>query len=321
MLTRREALMGIAAAGVSVWERKSAALGAPPDVPLPSTPVNFDVPPNACDTHVHVFGDQKRYPYAPTAGYHHSPAAPADLSAMLKALRVERVCIIQPSAYGTDNSCLLDGVQTLGSRARGVVAIDDKTPDAELDRMDKLGVRGVRLAAGQSVDEARRRLAAMASRLAGRKWHINTAIPLATLIQLQDALAKSPVQVVIDHFARAQAAAGVQQPGFDALVNMLKTGNMYLKISRVYDISKAAPDYADAAPIGKALVAANPQRILWGTDWPHAGIRAPGASATDISPYLMVDDGRVFNQFAIWAPDAAQRKTILVDNPARLYGF
>jgi predicted TIM-barrel fold metal-dependent hydrolase len=96
---------------------------------------------------------------------------------------------------------------------------------------------------------------------------------------------------------------------------------MYLKISRVYDISKAAPDYADAAPIGKALVAANPQRILWGTDWPHAGIRAPGASATDISPYLMVDDGRVFNQFAIWAPDAAVRKAILVDNPARVYGF
>ena len=101
---------------------------------------------------------------------------------------------------------------------------------------------------------------------------------------------------------------------------------IYVKLSRIHNISTQAPDYADAAPLAQALIAANPQRILWGTDWPHAGVRPPGYSATDISPYLQIDDGRVFNQFAVWAPQAERddpslRQTILVDNPARLYGF
>jgi predicted TIM-barrel fold metal-dependent hydrolase len=321
MLTRREALTGISAGALAVWGLTGEAFGEMADPPQPATPVNFSVPPNACDTHVHVFGDPKRYPYSPTTGYHHPPATPADLRAMLKALHVDRVVLIQPSAYGTDNSCLLDGLKDLGARARGVVAIDDKTPDADLDRMAGLGVRGVRLNAGGSPDESRKRFSAMAARLAGRKWHINTALGLAALAPLEEALATSSMPIVIDHFAGAQAAAGPNQAGLEVLVRLLKTGNIYQKISRIHNISKAAPDYADVAPIAKVLIAANPQRILWGTDWPHAGVRPPGYSAADISPYLQIDDGRVFNQFAIWAPDPALRKTILVDNPARLYGF
>jgi predicted TIM-barrel fold metal-dependent hydrolase len=318
MLTRREALIGIAATGMAVWGRRSDAFA---DVPQPATPVNFSVPPGACDTHTHLFGDPQRYPYAATAGYRHPPATPDDMRALQRALRLERVVVVQPSAYGTDNRCTLDGVQALGSRARGVVAIEENASDAELDRMDARGARGVRLNAGQTPDEARKRLTAMAGRLAGRKWHINTAVQLPMLAALQEFLVRSPVPILIDHFAGAQAAAGIQQPGFEVLVNLLKTGNIYLKISRISNISKLAPDYTDVVPIAKALIAANPQRILWGTDWPHAGSRAPGASATDISPYAQIDDGRVFNQFPIWAPDPAQRKTILVDNPARVYGF
>ena len=113
----------------------------------------------------------------------------------------------------------------------------------------------------------------------------------------------------------------MQQPGFDVLLDLLRTGKIYLKVSRVHNISTAAPDYADVAPLAQALIAANPQRILWATDWPHAGERPPGYSATDISPHKEIDDGRVFNQFAVWAPDTGVRQTILVDNPARLYGF
>ncbi len=125
---------------------------------------------------------------------------------------------------------------------------------------------------------------------------------------------------MIDHFAFAQAAAGVQQPGFDTLVDLLKNGNIYVKLSRVASISNAAPDYADVTAIARVLIAANPHRLLWGTDWPHSSPR-PGNKPTDVTPYADIDDGRIFNQFPNWAPDDAIRKQILVDNPARLYGF
>ena len=105
------------------------------------------------------------------------------------------------------------------------------------------------------------------------------------------------------------------------LLDLLRTGAIHVKLSRIHNVSTEAPDYGDVAPLAQALIAANPERILWGTDWPHAGIRAPGYSATDVSPYLQIDDGRVFNQLAVWAPDPGLRRTILVDNPARLYGF
>lgn len=318
MVTRRQVLTSLTATTIAAWNRRSSAAA---DVPQPRTAVNFAVPPNACDTHVHVFGDEARYPYAPTTGYRHPPATPEDLRALLRALHLSRVVIIQPSAYGTDNTCTLDGVAALGlANARAVVAIDGNTPDAELDRLDRAGARGVRVNAGRTAESAREQLSKMASRLAGRGWHINTAIQMPVLEPLADLLTNSRVPIVIDHFANAQASGGVAQPGFAQLVSLLKNGNIYLKISRVPNISTAAPDYADAATVARALISANPQRILWGTDWPHAGGR-PGYTAAQISPYQDLDDGRIFNQLPIWAPDPAHREMILVQNPARLYGF
>jgi predicted TIM-barrel fold metal-dependent hydrolase len=126
--------------------------------------------------------------------------------------------------------------------------------------------------------------------------------------------------VVFDHFGGAQAALGVDQPGFGTLLKLVKSGKAYVKISAPYRSSTKAPDYPDVAPLAKALIAANLQRIVWGSDWPHPG-PAPGGNATAIAPLYQIDDGRVLNQLPVWAPDAAQRKTILVENPARLYGF
>ena len=132
----------------------------------------------------------------------------------------------------------------------------------------------------------------------------------------------SPIPVVFDHFAGAEAALGVQQSGFDVLLGLVQSGKAYVKISGSYRSSSARPDYADVAPLAKALIAANPQRILWGTDWPHPdSSTVPGRKATDIAPLLQIDDGRLLNQLPVWAPDARLRKTILVDNPARLYGY
>jgi predicted TIM-barrel fold metal-dependent hydrolase len=134
-------------------------------------------------------------------------------------------------------------------------------------------------------------------------------------------VADAPVPVVFDHFGQAQASLRIQQPGFAALLNLVRTGHSYVKISAPYLSSTRAPDYPDVAPLAKALLAANPERLIWGTNWPHPGARGPGRSVTDITPLRAIDDGRVFNLLPTWVPDAAQRKAILVDNPARLYGF
>jgi predicted TIM-barrel fold metal-dependent hydrolase len=139
---------------------------------------------------------------------------------------------------------------------------------------------------------------------------------------IKDLVAATPVPVVFDHFGGAQATLGVQQPGFADLVELVKTGKAYVKISGAYRSSTSGPDYADVAPLARALIAANADRIVWGTDWPHPNSVTPaGRQATDVTPLFQIDDGRLLNQLPNWAPDAAIRKKILVDNPARLYGF
>jgi predicted TIM-barrel fold metal-dependent hydrolase len=130
------------------------------------------------------------------------------------------------------------------------------------------------------------------------------------------------VPVVFDHFGGAEARLGVDQPGFTDLLQLVQSGKAYVKISGVYRASSLAPDYGDAAPLARALIAANPDRILWGTDWPHPNSVTPaGQKPTEVTPLLQIDDGRLLNQLPVWAPDAAIRKRILVENPARLYGF
>jgi predicted TIM-barrel fold metal-dependent hydrolase len=141
------------------------------------------------------------------------------------------------------------------------------------------------------------------------------------IASIRDAVMELPVPVVFDHFGGAVAEAGVEQRGFPELVDLVRSGKAYVKISAVYRVSKR-PDYADAAPFAKALIAANPDRVIWGSDWPHPdSTPAPGRKPTDLAPLLQIDDGRVLNLLPIWAPDASIRRRILVENPARLYGF
>jgi predicted TIM-barrel fold metal-dependent hydrolase len=218
------------------------------------------------------------------------------------------------------------GMKARGNDARGVVVIDDKTPDGELDGMAKAGVRGIRLnlATGGTADPAvgRQRFQAAVERVRGRKWHIQMYTSLAMVAALRDLVAASPVPVVFDHFGGAQAALGLEQPGFADLVELVKTGKAHVKISGAYRASKLGPDYTDCTPLARALIEANPDRIVWGTDWPHPDSVTPaGKKVTDVTPLFQIDDGRLLNQLAVWAPDAAVRKKILVDNPARLYGF
>jgi predicted TIM-barrel fold metal-dependent hydrolase len=324
MISRRDLLRLWASAGMAGAFHESARdLFA--DAPQPSTPVAFKVPAGACDCHTHVFCDPARFPFASGRVYTPEPASVAEMRALHRALHMDRVVVVTPSVYGTDNACTLDAIRQLGARARGVAVIDAQASDAQVDQLNRGGFRGIRLnleTSGISDPAvARRQFTSAANRLAGHGWHIQINTRLSVVEALQQQFLESPVPVVLDHFAQAQASLGTAQPGFDALVRLVRSGKVYVKISAAYRLS-TQPDYADVAPLAKALVAANLQRVLWGTDWPHPdSVRVPGRAATDIAPLLRVDDGRLLNQLAVWVPDPAQRKTILVENPAALYGF
>jgi predicted TIM-barrel fold metal-dependent hydrolase len=320
MLTRRDVLMGGIASSVMMQVRSVWAKAA-----QPSTAVNFDVSAGACDCHTHIHGDVKKFPMFAGRGYTPEEALPEEMAQLHKAIRMQRVVIVTPSIYGTDNSATLYGMQARGNDARGVAVIDDKTPESELDAMGKVGVRGIRLnltsAGTNDPSIARQRFQAAVARMRARNWHIQMYTNLAVISSIRDLVAVSPLPVVFDHFGGAQAAMGVEQPGFADLVELVRTGKAYVKISGAYRSSTQEPTYADVVPLAKALIAANADRIVWGTDWPHPHGSRPGYKPTDISPFFPIDDGLLLNQLPVWAPDAATRKKILVDNPARLYGF
>ncbi len=321
MTTRRDILLGALAAGALT--RAATAFANPSQ---PATKITFPIPPGACDCHTHIHGDPAKFPWFEGRVYTPELASPEEMKALHKALHIQRVVIVTPSVYGTDNSATLFGMKARGKDARGVAVIGPKNSDAELDAMAKAGIRGVRvnLATGgtNDPDEAKRRFKAAVDRVKDRGWHVQVYTNASMIPLIKDTIATAPVTVVFDHFGGAQAEKGVQQPGFPELVELVKSGKAYVKISGAYRASKLAPDYTDVIPFAKALIAANPERIIWGTDWPHPdSVTPPGKKPTDVTPMLQIDDGRLLNQLAVWEPDAAVRKKILVDNPTRLYKF
>ena len=321
MLTRRHLLLASAAAGLALRGRDALAAAS-----QPSTPVDFDVPAHATDCHTHIHGDPAKFPFFAGRVYTPELASPEEMTALHKALHIERVVIVTPSVYGPDNSATLFGIKARGPTARGVAVIDDKTPEADIDAMNAAGFRGIRLnlATGGVSDPnvGRQRVQAAIERMKARGWHVQMYTSLAMISAIKEIVAASPVPVVFDHFGGAVAELGIAQPGFADLLDLLRSGKAYVKISGAYRASKLAPDYPDAVPLAKALIAANPERVIWGTDWPHPNSTAlPGKTAMDVTPLFQIDDGRLFNQLPVWAPDAATRQKILVDNPARLYGF
>jgi predicted TIM-barrel fold metal-dependent hydrolase len=325
MVSRRDVLRAVAAAGAAALRgRVPAVLDA--GVQTDHTAIDFPVPPGACDCHVHVFGDPGRFPFSADRPYTPPPAPVEALRRVLRELHMDRVVIVSPAVYGTNNDCTLDAIRRLGSLARGIALLPPQSASAELERLRRGGIRGLRLnfetlgVTDPQVAVDQFRLAS--TQAAEQGWHVQVNTRPSIVEALEDHILRGPVTVVFDHFAQAQAALGVGQPGFAALVRLLRAGRAYVKISAAYRISTRPPDYPDAAPLARALIAANPQRILWGSDWPHPdAARRPRRRATELRPPLPVDDGRMLNQLAVWAPDPAVRHAILVANPARLYGF
>jgi len=318
MLTRREFVVGAVAAGVIL---KTQTAFAKPSQPM--TPVNFEVPPGACDCHTHIHGDPAQFPFFAGRVYTPEMALPEEMARLHKALHIQRVVIVTPSVYGVDNSATLWGIKARGNDARGVAVISDKTPDSELDALGQAGIRGIRLnlktVGITDPAVAVQMFQASAERMKKRNWHIQLFASMEMIQAIKAQLTASPVPLVFDHFAGAEPEKSVDQPGFAGILDLVRAGKAYVKISIP---EGPRHDYSGFIPLAKALIAANPDRILWGTNWPHPNSMPPaGRKPTEVTPLYQVDDGLVLNLLPVWAPDPAVRKKILVDNPARLYGF
>lgn len=268
-------------------------------------------PVGATDCHAHVFGPQERFPYVANAGYIPPDALTADYVAMLKNNGCDRGVLVQPSVYGTDNRCMVDALRSRLHELRGIAVVDADITDRELEDLHAAGVRGVRInlasaTEGLTLADGER----LAPRLKELGWHLQFYLDLPKMPEAEAQLARLPITIVIDHFARCPAQDGVESPAFKALLRLVSRDHCYAKAMGPYFISRHAPLYPDVTPLARALVAAAPDRIVWGTDWPHPGARA-----------LMPEDAVLADMLAIWVPDEAQRHKVLVSNPARLYGF
>jgi 2-pyrone-4,6-dicarboxylate lactonase len=273
------------------------------------------LPQGSIDTHVHVF--EQGYALSPGRGYNPPDSTLADLKHLHATLGVDRVVFTQPSVYGTDNSAILNASQKLNAetpnRARCVVAITMDIGDDEFARLDAAGVRGVRLntdnKGGMPVtfDE----IPALAARLKPLGWHFEFLFPGKDIIELMPVFTALTIPMSIGHFAYQPATAGVSAPGFKALIELMRRGNTWMKISGANRVSETdLPPYDDVKPLAEALIAAAPDRIMWGTDWPHPNKYVANPN-----------DGDLVDAFGDWVTDETMRRQIMVDTPAKLYRF
>ena len=265
-------------------------------------------PPGACDTHMHIY--EARFAFAPTATIKPSPAPVSASREIQEQLGLERVVVVQPSGYGFDNTCTLEAVAALGAGARCVVVPRPDASDAELEKLHAAGARGVRYFMLPSGVLPWGTLEPMAARIAPLGWFVQVQLDGRDLPRHEAALANLPGNLIIDHTGKFLEPVGVDHPGFRALLRLLDGGRCYVKLSAPYETSRLGPPhYADVGVLARALVAANPERCLWASNWPHPNQNPQPSSAAMLD--LLLE----------WADDEDTRRKILVDNPARLYGF
>lgn len=275
------------------------------------------LPAGACDCHCHVFGPAARFPYAEPRSYTPDDAPLKAYLAMLDRLGFDRGVLVQPSAYGRDNTAMLDALTREPARLRGVAVGGAELNANILKEWHTAGVRGLR------ANEFRRDgkpyyqngvglkdIEPLYKTMADLGWHVQLWIDTRDLPDMSDALSRIPMPVVVDHMGRLEHRHGTQHPGFQALVRGVGEGRLWSKLSGTYRLGATPPDYLEAKPFHDALVAANPANLVWGTDWPHPRPEGP-----------VPDAMRLRDVFLDWTRDAAQRQAILVDNPARLYDF
>jgi predicted TIM-barrel fold metal-dependent hydrolase len=290
---------------------------------VPKTIADFTVMAGACDTHVHVIGDSSEFPMSPDRDSTPPEATAGDLLQMLQSVNLSRVVIVTPALYRNDNSATIAAISQIGRhRARGVAWVSATASAEQLKPMSEAGIVGFRVAFYTTpfdVASQTRRLRALFELAERSGWHLDIATPPDVIAALARELGSCPVPFVLDTFA--WTAGSTTQRGFRAVLALVESGRAYVKLSEPYRVSNKGPDYPDLIPVVRAFVGANPERVLWGSGWPYLSDRAAGKSNTDITPALPIDAGHLLNLLAAWVPDPATRRKILVENPARLYGF
>jgi len=276
----------------------------------------------ATDCHVHIIGPAAKYPMVQNRPYTPPEASVAQLKAMHARLGITRTVLVQPSFYGTDNSCMLDALAELGNSARGIAVVAPNVSDQTLRDMDAKGVKGIRLnlesAGNRDPKAARAMLTAFAKKVQPLNWHIQIYTVAPVIAQLTGVIADLPVPVVIDHYGMPVASEGYSR-GFGALVDLVHARKAYVKLSAPYRISKD-PAYNDVKALAQTLIYNARDRMLWGSDWPHTQ-NIPGHSPTEVTPFSKIDDNAIFTQFKSWYTDPPTQKMILADNAAKLYRF
>jgi len=279
--------------------------------PLPDMDAaTFDIPAGACDTHAHVVAtDAIAYPQVPERSYTPPPAPESAYLAMLKQTGMSRGVLVQISVYGTDNRYMLEVLRRHPDQLRGIGVVAPTVTDAELEAMHAAGVRGLRInvlfGGGIGFDA----METLAHRIADFGWHMQFLMDARQLPELMPRMRKLPVPGVVDHMGHMPVAEGIHSAGFQALQHLVRDHGWWVKLSGAYRISERFDDFSDVVPWAQALIDTAPDRMLWGSDWPHVHLTR------------MVNTGRLRNQLALWAPDADVRHRILVSNPERLYGF
>jgi len=287
---------------------------APPD--FHTRRPKLRLPGGACDTHAHILGPAARYAYSPARVYTPPDCLLPDYLKMLATLGVERAVLVQPSVYGTDNTVMLGAMKSAGNRFRGVAVVAENISDTELKKLDAAGVRGVRV---NIVDVKDRKpgtlpmdaLKELARHVAPLGWHMEFLMHADEFPDLDRAFADFPVDIVLGHLGYMKTDKGPGNAGFQALLNLMKAGRAWVKLTGPSRITTTGGlPYADVMPYAHALLETNPERVIWGTDWPHVIIKTP-----------MPNDGDLADLLSDWIPDARLREQVLVRNPAKLYGF
>jgi predicted TIM-barrel fold metal-dependent hydrolase len=270
----------------------------------------FVLPPGSCDCHAHICGPQSRYAYDPKRRYTPPDALISDYVRMLTMLGVQRAVLVQPSVYMTDNAALLDTLAEAPIPMRGIAVVRDDVTDTELQRMHALGVRGLRLNLRHSNGAGADLAPALSRRIAPMGWHLQFRIMSENYVLVLRLLDDLAVDIVVDHIGQVPVEDGVEGSDFQALLGLVRTGRVSVKLSAPMRMSRQALPYADVTPFVRELVATAPRQMLWATDWPHTTIES-----------AMPNDGALADLLLDWIPDEATRRLVLVDNPAARYGF
>jgi predicted TIM-barrel fold metal-dependent hydrolase len=273
---------------------------------------DYKPPPGATDAHCHIFGPGDVYPYAADRSYT-PPDAPLERFRELQAtLGLERAVLVNASCHGTDNTVILDAIAQSGGKYRGVANVDGSVSDAELERLHEGGIRGIRfnfvqhLGGTPDLAEFHR----LVNRIRSLDWHVVLHFDAADLLEFEEMLLGLPVPFIIDHMGRVPTKDGLDQRPFEILLETARMENCWVKICGAERISSAGPPFTDAVPFGQAILDVCPDRVLWGTDWPHPNIKK-----------YMPNDGDLVDLIPLFMPDEALQRAVLVDNPHRLYGF